>query len=57
MLHAITKRLEKCININPIQDGPFWGCSRMGTGQKRPPPLTKIRHEYPAIMKIGTLIH
>ena len=57
MLHAITKRLEKCININPIQDGPFWGCSRMGRGQKRPPPLTKIRHEYPAIMKIGTLIH
>ena len=34
MLHTITIRLEKCININPIQNGPFWGCSRMGRGQK-----------------------
>ena len=56
MLHAITKRLEKCNNINPIQDGPFWGCLRMGRGQKTPPPLTKIRHEHPTIMKIDTLI-
>ena len=56
MLHTITKRLEKCNNINPIQDGPFWGCLQMGRGQKSPPPLTKIRHEHPTIMKIDTLI-
>ena len=23
--------------LNPIQDGPFWGCSRMEGGQKGPP--------------------
>ena len=24
--------------LNPIQDGPFWGYSRMGESPKRPPP-------------------
>ena len=24
--------------LNSIQDGPFRGCSRMGVGQKSPPP-------------------
>ena len=28
----------KFYDINPIQDGLFWGCSRMGSGAKRPSP-------------------
>ena len=36
--------------VNPIQDGPFWGCSRMGGG------LPKICHTYPTMMKLGTVI-
>ena len=43
------------LQLNPIQDGPFWGCSRMG-GRQKGPPLPKICHSYPAIMKIGTVI-
>ena len=39
--------------INPIQDGHFRGCSRMG-GKKAP--LPKICHTYPTIMKLGTVI-
>ena len=39
--------------LNPIQDGPFRGCSRMG-GKKVPHP--KICHTYPAIMKLGIII-
>ena len=38
--------------INPIQDGPFRGCSRMG-GAFWPP---KIGHTYPSIMKLGIVI-
>ena len=44
--------------VNPIQDGLFRGCSRIGgggTGAKRPP-LSKICHTYPTVMKLGTLI-
>ena len=33
--------------LNPIQDGLFRGC---------PPPLPKIRHTYPTMMKLGTAI-
>ena len=43
--------------FNPIQDGLFWGCSRMraeGGGKKAPFP--KICHTYPAMMKRGTVI-
>ena len=44
---------SKVININPIQDGLFWGCSRMwGAGGKKVP-LPKICHTYPTIMKLG----
>ena len=32
-------------NLNPIQDGLFWGCTRMGGGKKAP--LPKICHAYP----------
>ena len=40
--------------INPIQDGHFWGCSRMGGRQKDP--LPKIFHTYPKMTKLGTVI-
>ena len=39
--------------FNPIQDGPFQGCSRIG-GKKAP--LPKICQAYPTIMKLGTVI-
>ena len=41
--------------LNPIQDGHFWGCSRMGWRGKKAP-LPKICHTYPTIMKLGTVI-
>ena len=40
--------------LNPIQDGLFRGCLRM-EGAKRPP-LPKICHTYPTMMKLGTVI-
>ena len=49
--------------LNPIQDGHFWGCSRMGgdggggggggPGQKDPT-LPKICHTYPTMMKLDS---
>ena len=41
--------------VNPIQDGLFWGCSWMGGGPFWPP-LPKICHKYPTMMKLGTVI-
>ena len=41
------------LDFNPIQDGHFPGCSRMGGGAKRPPSL-KITN--PPMMKLGTAI-
>ena len=44
--------------LNPIQDGPFPGCSRMGGGEgAKRPPFFKICHTYPILMKLGTVIH
>ena len=40
--------------VNPIQNGPFRGCSRMMRGQKGP--LPKIFYTYPTMMKLGTVI-
>ena len=40
--------------LNPIQDGLFRGCSRMGGDKKAP--LPKIHHTYSAMMKLGTVI-
>ena len=40
--------------VNPIQDGYFWGYSRMGVAKKAP--LPKICHTYPTMMKLGTVI-
>ena len=42
-------------NFNPIQDGHFWCCPRM-RGGKKAPPLPKICHRYPTMMKLGTVI-
>ena len=39
--------------LNPIQDGFFRGCLRMG-GHKGP--LSKICHLYPKVMKLVTVI-
>ena len=44
------KNLSGGIAFNPIQDGLFRGCSRMR------PPLLKICHTYPTMMKLGTVI-
>ena len=40
--------------LNPIQDGPFWGCSRMGGAKKGPPSLKSVTH--PLMVKLGTVI-
>ena len=40
--------------FNPIQNGLFWGCSRMRGKLFAPPHLPKIRHTYPTIMKLGS---
>ena len=40
-------------DVNPIQDGPFRGCSRMG-GKKAS--LLKICHTYPIMIKLGIII-
>ena len=42
--------------FNPIQDGLFQGCSRMGEGGGKKTPLRKICHTYPTMMKLGTVI-
>ena len=47
-------RAPKNENLNPIQDGLFRGCSRMGGGKKIP--LPKICHTYPTAMKLDTVI-
>ena len=40
--------------INPIQNGPFRGCSL--TGWVKRPPLPEIYHTFPTKMKLGTVI-
>ena len=49
-------RAPKNENLNPIQDGLFRGCSRMGGGGggQIGPPIPKIFHTYPTMMKLGT---
>ena len=42
--------------FNPIQDGLFRGCSRMGGGAGKKSPLPKICRTYPTMMKLGTVI-
>ena len=40
--------------FNPIQDGIFWGCSRIGVGQKGL--LPKIYHTYPTMINLVKVI-
>ena len=42
--------------LNPIQDGPFRDCSRMGGEGAKRLPLPKISHIYLAIIKLDTVI-
>ena len=42
--------------FNPIQDGLFRGCSRMGGKEGQKGPLPRICHTYPTMMKLGTVI-
>ena len=45
-------------NFNPVQDGPFWGCSQVdgGGGEANRPPLPKICHTNPTMMKFDIVI-
>ena len=45
----------KVCELNPIQDGLFWGCWRMERGGKKGP-HPKICHAYPTMMKLGIVI-
>ena len=42
-------------HVNPIQDGHFRGCSRMGGRAKRLP-FRKICHTYPTMMRLARVI-
>ena len=44
------------IYFNPIQDGLFWGLFTNGGGGGFFAPSPKIRHTYPTVMKLGTVI-
>ena len=50
-----TYKQTKLFPFNPIQDGLFRGCSGIG-GVKKVPPLPKICHTYPTMMKLGAAI-
>ena len=50
--NKVLQILKKGTIFNPIKDGPFRGCSRMG-GQNGSP---KICSTYPTMMKLGTVI-
>ena len=49
----VIKNIPIKYRFNPVKDGPFPGCSRMG-GKKAS--LPKICPTYPTIMKVGTVI-
>ena len=52
---SLINLFSKTLVINPIQDGLFWGCSRMWeVGKKAPSFLTSIT--YPTMIKLGTVI-
>ena len=43
------------VSFNPIQDGLFLGCSRMGGGPFWSPSLKSTAHRtYPTMMKLGS---
>ena len=49
-------QFPKIVSLNPIQDGHFRGCSRMGVGGCKKVPLPKICHTNPAMIKLCTII-
>ena len=55
-----TKGLLTSLGLKHIQNGHFWGCSKMLTGWGgtwgKKAPLPKICHTYPIMMKLGTVI-
>ena len=53
-LQILAKDKGFCI-LNPIEDGSFRCCSRIGGGAFLPP-FNKIRHTYSAMMKLGKVI-
>ena len=50
-VYLFTRRL-----FNPIQDGPFWGSSRLGGGGGQNDPSVKPVTRVTTIMKLGTVI-
>ena len=42
--------------LNPIQDGSFWGCSRMGGRGGKKVTLPKVCDTYPILKKLGKVI-
>ena len=52
MYYTFTNKFIYC--VNPIQNGPFRGCLRMG--EPKSSPLPKICHTYPTKMKLSTVI-
>ena len=55
MIKRTQNKAPQIISFNPIQDGHFRACSRMGEDQKAPP-VPKICHTYPTMMQPGTVI-
>ena len=53
-VYLIDHPVQISVLFNPIQDGPFRGCSPMGKAKKAP--FLKICHTYPTMMKLGTFI-
>ena len=49
-VYLFTRRL-----FNPIQDGPFWGSSRLGGGGQNAPSVKPVTH-VTTIMKLDTAI-
>ena len=47
---------EKVLHLNPIQDGLLQAAQGWGGGLFGPTYLLKIRHTYPTMMKLGTVI-
>ena len=42
-------------DVNPVKDGRFWGCSRIGEWEQKAP-LHRFSHTYPTMMKLGTVV-
>ena len=59
LLKCLAQYLRQ-LGFNLAQDGPFWGCSGIGVGQKVHPPPTsivpKICPTYHTMMKLETVI-